>query len=189
MLYGRLCPCGCRPRFTRPTLARRHPARRLRPHELDLQGVKPGTHSVMVAIKKLVEAAVLDQRNERFVLVGNSTGARTGCLWPAWQPLACVLQVQLRLVLLQLGPMAPLAGLQVSHGGVLATTATQALPPPCSASVPPRHVLPATDEREQVAGGRLHTRCGCCSCELVGCLRMAVAACSHRVPCHPCSFR
>ena len=40
-----------------------------------LQGVRPGTHSMMVAIKKLVEAAVLDQRNERFVLVGNTTGA------------------------------------------------------------------------------------------------------------------
>ncbi|PRW58041.1 Transcription initiation factor TFIID subunit 13 [Chlorella sorokiniana] len=39
----------------------------------DRAGMRAGTHSMMVAIKKLVEAAVLDQRNERFVLVGNTT--------------------------------------------------------------------------------------------------------------------
>ena len=44
---------------------------------------KPGTHSMAVAIKKLVEAATLDQRNEWFVLVGETTGAPAGLSCPA----------------------------------------------------------------------------------------------------------
>lgn len=45
---------------------------------------KWGTHALAAAAKRLVEAAVLDQLNQWFVLVGDTTGAAVqdhGCSW------------------------------------------------------------------------------------------------------------
>jgi len=57
-----------------------------------LQIAKPGTHAMAAAAKKLVEAAVLDKRNERFVLVGDTTGEQQRAGWP----LACCCLLLLR---------------------------------------------------------------------------------------------
>ena len=57
------------------------------------QVAKWGTHSLAAAAKKLVEAAVLDRRNEWFVLVGDTTGEHPPNSYCCW---GCLDQQQLQ---------------------------------------------------------------------------------------------
>jgi hypothetical protein len=70
------------------------------------QVAKWGTHALAAAAKRLVEAAVLDRRNQRFVLVGDTTGEGGG----AGAPWPCMSLQELLISLWALGYVVRLGG-------------------------------------------------------------------------------
>lgn len=141
------------------------------------QIAKPDTHAIAAAAKKLVEVAVLDQRNEWFVLVGDTTGAparraggqacnrsiRGNLHSTACETHATAFSVskgrgqrrpgRCQPTIFACPPEAPCAGV--------------CLLPDCSPAVPPCHGVAAADARGPQQAGRMHSPGGGGDAEVV----------------------